>query len=295
MDLCRRIPVNHLPRPRSPHPNLHVELPSPGFRGAATAHPPGRFTGTDACRKDTRVVHRIRLTRPRRGRLHRATVLRAPRRPRRRPRRLRPVVHVTPVTTDLTTAQRWFEEFEGAGLDGVVAKPLTITYQPDKRVKFKVKHVRTADCVVAGYRVHKSGDDAIGSLLLGLFKDDGTLRLGRCHRRLPDGRTARAFRRITVAGDHFRCPPVELGCPRWPATAHHAEMKARAGTPARTSRSYRCGPSGSSRSATTTWKVKGSATPRSSTDGDPTATHAHAPTRNSTTRSVSALATLFPG
>jgi ATP-dependent DNA ligase len=87
----------------------------------------------------------------------------------------RPSVHVTPATTDLTVAQRWFEEFEGAGLDGLIAKPLTLTYQPDKRVMFKIKHERTADCVVAGYRVHKSGDDAVGSLLLGLYKDDGTL------------------------------------------------------------------------------------------------------------------------
>ncbi|ORB12180.1 ATP-dependent DNA ligase [Mycobacterium noviomagense] len=86
-----------------------------------------------------------------------------------------PSIHVTPATTDLGTAQRWFEEFEGAGLDGIVAKPLTLTYQPDKRVMFKIKHERTADCVVAGYRVHKSSDDAIGSLLLGLYKDDGTL------------------------------------------------------------------------------------------------------------------------
>ena len=86
-----------------------------------------------------------------------------------------PLFHVTPATTELATAQRWFSEFEGAGLDGVVAKPLTITYQPDKRVMFKIKHARTADCVVAGYRVHKSGADAIGSLLLGLYKDDGTL------------------------------------------------------------------------------------------------------------------------
>lgn len=86
-----------------------------------------------------------------------------------------PSVHLTPATTDLTTAQRWFEEFEGAGLDGVIAKPLTVTYQPDKRVMFKVKHQRTADCVIAGYRVHKSSDDAIGSLLLGLYTDDGTL------------------------------------------------------------------------------------------------------------------------
>ena len=86
-----------------------------------------------------------------------------------------PTIHVTPATTDLAIAQRWFEEFEGAGLDGLIAKPLKITYQPDKRVMFKIKHERTADCVVAGYRVHKSGDDAIGSLLLGLYKDDGTL------------------------------------------------------------------------------------------------------------------------
>src|SRR5271166_5758698 len=82
-------------------------------------------------------------------------------------------IHVTPATTDLQTAQRWFEEFEGAGLDGLIAKPLTITYQPDKRVMFKIKHERTADCVVAGYRVHKSGGDAIGSLLLGLYQDTG--------------------------------------------------------------------------------------------------------------------------
>jgi ATP-dependent DNA ligase len=84
-------------------------------------------------------------------------------------------IHVTPATTDMQTAQRWFSEFEGAGLDGVIAKPLTITYQPDKRVMFKVKHERTADCVVAGYRVHKSGGGAIGSLLLGLYTDEGQL------------------------------------------------------------------------------------------------------------------------
>src|SRR4051812_39495783 len=84
-------------------------------------------------------------------------------------------VHVTPVTRDLDTARRWFEMFEGAGLDGLIAKPLDLTYQPDKRVMAKIKHERTADCVVAGYRVHKSGPDAIGSLLLGLFDDRGVL------------------------------------------------------------------------------------------------------------------------
>jgi ATP-dependent DNA ligase len=86
-----------------------------------------------------------------------------------------PSIHVTPATTDLPTARRWFTEFEGAGLDGLIAKPLTVTYQPDKRVMFKVKPERTADCVVAGYRVHKSSNEAIGSLLLGLYKDDDTL------------------------------------------------------------------------------------------------------------------------
>jgi ATP-dependent DNA ligase len=87
----------------------------------------------------------------------------------------RPPVHVTPATTDIDLATQWFTEFEGAGLDGIVAKPLGVTYQPDKRVMFKIKHERTADCVVAGYRVHKSGPDAIGSLLLGLYDDAGTL------------------------------------------------------------------------------------------------------------------------
>jgi ATP-dependent DNA ligase len=84
-------------------------------------------------------------------------------------------VHLTPFTTDRDLAGRWFSQFEGAGLDGVVAKPLDGPYEPDKRSMFKIKHERTADCVLAGYRVHKSGPDAIGSLLLGLFDDAGVL------------------------------------------------------------------------------------------------------------------------
>jgi ATP-dependent DNA ligase len=86
-----------------------------------------------------------------------------------------PPVYLTPATQDRDTAVRWFSQFEGAGLDGVVAKPLAGTYQPDKRVMFKIKHERTADCVVAGYRLHKSGPDAVGSLLLGLYDDAGRL------------------------------------------------------------------------------------------------------------------------
>ena len=83
-----------------------------------------------------------------------------------------PPVHLTPITRDEDLARDWFERFEGAGLDGLIAKRADLTYQPDKRVMAKIKHVRTADCVVAGYRVHKSAGDAIGSLLLGLYVDD---------------------------------------------------------------------------------------------------------------------------
>jgi ATP-dependent DNA ligase len=83
-------------------------------------------------------------------------------------------VHLTPATTDRAVAQDWFVRFEGAGLDGVVAKPIDGGYQPDKRVQFKVKHQRTCDCVVAGYRRHKDGN-GIGSLLLGLYDGEGNL------------------------------------------------------------------------------------------------------------------------
>jgi ATP-dependent DNA ligase len=82
-----------------------------------------------------------------------------------------PPVHVTPITRDERVAGDWFEHFEGAGLDGVIAKRAELRYEPDKRVMTKIKHVRTADCVVAGYRVHKAAADAIGSLLLGLHID----------------------------------------------------------------------------------------------------------------------------
>jgi ATP-dependent DNA ligase len=87
-----------------------------------------------------------------------------------------PPVYLTPMTRDRDTATQWLDRFEGAGLDGVIAKPADSSYQPGKRAMIKVKHARTAECVVAGFRWHKTGKDAVGSLLLGLYDDRGTLQ-----------------------------------------------------------------------------------------------------------------------
>jgi ATP-dependent DNA ligase len=93
-----------------------------------------------------------------------------------------PAIHITPATRDRAVAQDWFQRFEGAGLDGVIAKPTSGTYEPNKRVMLKVKHERDCDCVVAGFRWHKKGDQTlIGSLLLGLFDHAGSLQhVGVC-------------------------------------------------------------------------------------------------------------------
>ena len=97
-------------------------------------------------------------------------------------RSLTPPLHVTPATRDRAVAADWFSRFEGAGLDGVIAKPEHGTYEPNKRVMLKVKHERDCDCVVAGFRWHKNGKGiALGSLLLGLFSDEGHLEhVGVC-------------------------------------------------------------------------------------------------------------------
>jgi ATP-dependent DNA ligase len=84
-------------------------------------------------------------------------------------------IRLTPMTRDHAVAVDWLDRFEGAGLDGVIAKPVKAVYEPGKRAMIKIKHIRTADCVVAGFRFHKSGRDAVGSLLLGLYDDRGQL------------------------------------------------------------------------------------------------------------------------
>jgi ATP-dependent DNA ligase len=86
-----------------------------------------------------------------------------------------PPLYLTPVTRDRDVAAEWLARFEGAGLDGVIAKPENATYQPGKRAMIKVKHARTADCVVAGFRWHKTGKGIVGSLLLGLYDTQGVL------------------------------------------------------------------------------------------------------------------------
>ena len=97
-------------------------------------------------------------------------------------RGVRPPLHITPTTRDLTVAADWFKRFEGAGLDGVMAKPADGPYEPNKRVMLKVKHERDCDCVVAGFRWHKRGpDSAVGSLLLGLYDAERHLQhVGVC-------------------------------------------------------------------------------------------------------------------
>ena len=149
-------------------------------------------------------------------------------------------MHVTPITRDEQIARAWFERFEGAGLDGLIAKRADLAYQPDKRVMTKIKHVRTADCVVAGYRVHKSAPDAIGSLLLGLHVDEAApasqwhgphARAGarRRDRRVPARAPARAVRRAPAPRGRRRRPPVELGG----RAGHGRPRAAAAGTPSK--------------------------------------------------------------
>jgi ATP-dependent DNA ligase len=126
-----------------------------------------------------------------------------------------PPVHVTPATGDPDVAADWFSRFEGAGLDGVVAKPGDLRYLPDKRAMFKVKHERTADCVVGGFRWHKEGG-VIGSLLLGLYDEGGALH----HVGVASGFTAARRRELVAELEPLRAEATE-GHP-WLESAHES-------------------------------------------------------------------------
>ncbi len=131
-------------------------------------------------------------------------------------------IHLTPSTADRAVAEDWFVRFEGAGLDGVLAKPAAGTYQPDKRVQFKVKHQRTADCVVAGFRWHKDGA-GVGSLLLGIYDDEGDLH----HMGVASSFTAARRRELVEGVAPYR--DVDLAhhpWGQWAEASAHAEQAA---------------------------------------------------------------------
>ena len=120
-------------------------------------------------------------------------------------------VHLTPATTDRSLAAEWLGRFEGAGLDGLVAKALDGTYEPDRRVWRKVKHTRTADCVVAGYRLHKRGQDLVGSLLLGLYTADGELAMAGVIGAFPMARRRELFAELQPLVTSFEGHPWDWG------------------------------------------------------------------------------------
>ena len=122
-----------------------------------------------------------------------------------------PPVHLTPITRDQDVARRWFDLFEGAGIDGLIAKDGAHTYRPNKRVMAKIKHERTADCVVVGYRVHKSSRDAIGSLLLGLYSDEGALVPVGVVGAFPMARRLELFAELQPLVTDFADHPLALG------------------------------------------------------------------------------------
>ena len=151
----------------------------------------------------------------------------------------------------------------------------------------KIKHERTADCVVAGYRVHKSGPDRIGSLLLGLYTDDGRLASVGVVGALPMAQRHRAVRGASAAGDEVLRGIRGTGERMRPGSGRRGRPWPAGGTRTRTCRSSRCARSACSRSATTTWKARGSGTRPSSSGGARTASRAHVPTPSWRSRSAS--------
>ena len=194
-----------------------------------------------------------------------------------------PLVHLSPCTTDRDVALRWFEQFEGAGLDGIVAKCLADTYRPDERTMVKVKHSRTADCVVAGFRWHKDGQ-GIGSLLLGLYDGDGELNhVGVC-----GSFTAKKRRELVSELEPLRKDALaDHPWREWADAMAHATAAGRmpgsprVGTPRRTCPGTRSGPSACARWRSPSSPTEGSGTMRSSCGGGTIGSRGAAPTTSS--------------
>ncbi len=197
-----------------------------------------------------------------------------------------PPIHLTPATYESSVASDWFRRFEGAGLDGVIAKPVSGLYESDKRVMLKVKHERDCDCVVAGFRWHKQGErTAVGSLLLGLFDDAGKLQhVGVCasfsvEKRQQLTEFLAPYRENALAGHPWKAW-AEHGNPT--GTANIASPAARAaGARAKTCRGNPSAPNSSSKSPTSTCREPASATSPTSAAGAPIKSPPTVPTPNS--------------
>ena len=217
------------------------------LRCAATAASSGRVAGQASVETDPGIDRVLRSAVRRRSRLcepSRSSAAGSCSKACSRPRT--PPIHLTPATRDRAVAADWFRRFEGAGLDGVMAKPVAGTYEPNKRVMLKVKHERDCDCVVAGFRWHKKGEGTrVGSLLLGLYDDAGTLQhVGVCasfteekRRELVD--FLAPYRKNALANHPWK---------HWAAVEEHGRGIAcraarAAGARARTFRGSRCAPS----------------------------------------------------
>ena len=174
--------------------------------------------------------------------------------------------NLTPTTTDVSVAQRWFREYEAAGCDGVVAKRLEERYESGKRKMIKIKHRRHVDCVVGGYRVHKDGDK-IGSLLLGLYNDEGSLHfIGHCSGFADADRAEMLTMFESLRSPRLlRCPGESPGRPE--PLVDRQEHGVDAG-PTR---------GGHRDQATTSFRTTDSATPPGSIGGDPTNRRWNAP------------------
>ena len=189
---------------------------------------PADVAGRHAGRADAGLVRRLRPARARRRRS--APAARSPSAARRWRRALagaQPPIHLTPATTDASVAEQWFSEFEGAGLDGVVAKPLDGTYQPDKRVMFKIKHERTADCVVAGYRCTRAGRTPSGRCCSGCTTTTASWPPSASSARSRWPARRELFDELAAAGRRRSTSIRGLGAARRPAPAARARQTSR--------------------------------------------------------------------